>query len=107
MTTSVLPRDYAARSRFYPHVLAGNPDSEYFGVLLVELRNGTLTARLGPTGNISLPLEEWDGATFAYAPLSESAPAGSLASAVFAPDGGSVQLTSFDAQGLGTWKRVA
>ena len=25
MTTSVLPRDYAARSRFYPHVLAGNP----------------------------------------------------------------------------------
>ena len=27
MTTSVLPRDYAARSRFYPHVLAGNPNS--------------------------------------------------------------------------------
>ncbi len=87
--------------------LVGKYESEYFGVLLVELRNGTLTARLGPAGSVYLPLEEWDGATFAYAPLSESAPAGSLASAVFAPDGDSVQLTSFDAQGLGTWKRVA
>ena len=56
---------------------------------------------------MTLKLNEWDGSTFEYSPLSESAPAGSMASAVFADDGSSVTLTSFDAQGLGTWRRVA
>ena len=76
-------------------------------MLLIERQTGNLVARLGPTGNVTLKLNEWDGSTFEYSPLSESAPAGSKASAVFADDGSSVTLTSFDAQGLGTWRRVA
>ncbi len=87
--------------------LIGKYESDYFGVLLIERQNGNLVARLGPTGNVTLKLNEWDGSTFEYSPLSESAPAGSKASAVFADDGSSVTLTSFDAQGLGTWRRVA
>lgn len=87
--------------------LVGKYHSDYFGVLLIEERNGALEARLGPTGNVTLALEEWNGSTFAYAPLSESAPAGSLASAVFSDDGSTVTLTSFDAQGLGTFTKVA
>lgn len=86
-------------------LLLGAYESDYFGALIVEESDGSLIARLGPTGAVILELDEWDGATFAYAPVSESAPAGSLASAVFAPDGSAVRLSSFDAQGLGTWTR--
>lgn len=85
--------------------LAGTYDSDYFGPLVVESSADGLLARLGPNGQTVLELQPWDGTTYAYAPSSESAPYGSLASAVFAEDGASVQLTSFDAQHLGTWTR--
>ncbi|WP_053382801.1 serine hydrolase [Leucobacter celer] len=86
--------------------LVGTYDNPYFGPLIVESDGDGLRARLGPAGGAELALEPWDGATFAYSPSSESAPFGSLASAVFAPgDGGSVRLASFDEQGLGTWTR--
>lgn len=85
--------------------LVGAYDSEYFGPLVIETGAEGLQARLGPQGGTILALQPWDGATFAYAPSSESAPYGSLASAIFAADGASVKLSSFDGQGLGTWNR--
>lgn len=87
--------------------LAGTYESDYFGTMIVENVGGALRGKLGPTANVILDFENWDGSTFEYSPTSESAPAGSKASAVFAEDGSSVVLTSFDAQGLGTWKHVS
>lgn len=92
--------------------LVGVYDNPYFGPLIIEAdgagdggESGALRARLGPGGAVILELEAWDGSTFAYAPSSESAPFGSLASAAFDDTAGSVRLASFDAQGLGTWVR--
>lgn len=94
--------------------LIGVYENPYFGSLVIEAASetagadgagGNLRAKLGPDAAVILDLEPWDGATFAYAPSSESAPFGSLASAEFAVDGGTVRLTSFDEQGLGTWTR--
>lgn len=86
-------------------LLAGTYDSDYFGPLVVEVADGALVGRLGPTATVTIEFNEWDGPMFEYAPLSESAPLGSRASALFAPDGTSVTLSSFDAQGLGSWTR--
>ncbi|MGK0721355.1 serine hydrolase [Leucobacter sp. W1478] len=84
--------------------------SDYFGSLEVERDRGALIARLGAEGSVALELEEWDGATFAYSPSSESAPWGSLSTATFELDGDgkalSLRLSSFDEMGLGTFTRV-
>lgn len=89
-----------------PALLVGSYENAYFGTLVIEEGPDGLRARLGPEGATVLALEHWDGSTFAYAPSSESAPWGSLASAVFTADGGSVRLDSFDETGLGTWTRL-
>ena len=84
--------------------------SDYFGTLEVERDGDALVARLGAEGNVALELEEWDGATFAYSPTSESAPWGSRATATFniGGEGAATQLrlSSFDGTGLGTFTRV-
>jgi CubicO group peptidase (beta-lactamase class C family) len=85
--------------------LAGVYENPYFGPLVIEANGTGLTARIGPDGVTQLALQPWDGETFAYAPSSESAPHGSLASAVFSAEGASVRLSSFDDRGLGTWTR--
>ncbi|WP_347954367.1 serine hydrolase domain-containing protein [Gordonia aichiensis] len=85
--------------------LVGHYDNPYFGPLTVSADRGGLSVALGPDGRVRMDVQPWDGATFAYAPRSESAPAGSLASAHFAADGATVRLSSFDSQGLGTWTR--
>ncbi len=101
--------------------IVGTYTSPYFGTATVQREGDELTVRLGPDGGIALMLDEWSGATFAYAPSSESAPWGSLASAVFGfgaggsdADSGSggeaattLALTSFDERGLGTFTRKA
>lgn len=87
-------------------LLAGTYQSDYFGTLTVDVENERLVGRLGPTGNVILEFNEWDGTAFEYSPRSENAPDGSRASAVFAADGSTVVLTSFNAQNLATWVRV-
>lgn len=84
--------------------------SDYFGSLEVERDGESLVARLGAEGSVALELEEWDGATFAYSPTSESAPWGSRATATFEIGGEGeathLRLSSFDGTGLGTFTRV-
>lgn len=85
--------------------LVGNYDNPYFGPLTIERGEDGLRVRLGKGGSTVLPLAEWDGPVFAYAPRNENAPWGSLASAAFGEDGATLRLTSLDGQGLGTWVR--
>ncbi len=101
-----VPRPSAPAAQPDPAQLIGIYDSPYFGELIVETaEGGSLQARLGRGGATVLTLEPWDGSVFAYAPLNESAPYGSLASATFAPDGLTLRLSSFDDHELGTWTR--
>lgn len=90
--------------------LIGDYVSPYFGPLTVERDGEMLMARLGVDGSVALELEEWDGATFAYSPISESAPWGSRATATFEVGGDGaasrLRLSSFDGTGLGTFTRI-
>lgn len=86
--------------------LVGRYENPYFGELRVVETPQGLEARLGMDLGTRLALGPWSGSTFSYAPSSESAPWGSLASASFGPDGRTLRLASFDEQGLGTWNRL-
>ncbi|GAA1694403.1 serine hydrolase [Microbacterium sediminicola] len=87
----------------------GTYTNEYFGDLVVSIEGGILIGAMGPGGGYTFPLEEWDGDEFAFIPTGESAPEGSLSSAVFARTDGavtSVTMAYFDTQGWGTFARV-
>ena len=89
--------------------ILGDYTNEYFGNVRVERDGEDLVVRLGVDLDVVIALEEWDGATFAYSPRSESAPWGSRATAAFAlGDNGqaaALRLASFDDMGLGTFVR--
>lgn len=87
--------------------LTGTYSSPYFGEMTIEETNGGLTAKLGPDGVTEIELEPWDGDTYAYEPVSESAPYGSRASAAFDRTGSAVRvvLQSFNGSGLATWTK--
>ncbi|WP_395244687.1 serine hydrolase [Agromyces sp. MMS24-K17] len=91
---------------------AGTWSNDYFGPAEVAVEGGSLVVRLGPDGGYELPLDTWDGDTFAFTPTGENAPDGSRSSATFVLGGGgagagasTLTLQFFDANGLGTWTR--
>lgn len=88
--------------------LLGRYENAYFGDLIVEEVADGLVARLGPGGMTQIALLPWDETRFAYAPRSENAPEGSLASARISRSAAGAELTleSFNAQRLGTWVQV-
>lgn len=90
---------------------AGTYANDYYGAAVVSEEDGMLTLAVGPDGGSTAQLDPWDGDTFAFIPLGENAPAGSLSSAVFTIAGGaatSMTLDFFNAEPglLGTWTRV-
>lgn len=90
---------------------AGTYANDYYGTATVTEKDGALVLALGPDGVSTAQLDPWDGDTFAFTPLGENAPAGSLSSAVFAvADGAATTMTLafFNAEPglLGTWTRV-
>ncbi|WP_219721964.1 serine hydrolase [Microbacterium aurantiacum] len=90
---------------------AGTYANDYYGAAVVSEEDGVLTLAVGPDGGSTAQLDPWDGDTFAFIPLGENAPAGSLSSAVFTIAGGaaaSMTLDFFNAEPglLGTWTRV-
>jgi hypothetical protein len=80
--------------------LAGTYRNSYYGPLVVQWLNGSLTMRLGPTPLI-LPLEHWSGDVFTFTLDNENAAPGTISKATFAA--GRVTLEYYDREHLGTF----
>jgi hypothetical protein len=83
----------------------GRYENPYFGPLDVFEDNGGLVMELGPK-HLSFLLQPWDGDTFAYDPIGESALG--ISAVTFRMDGDravGVTLENLDEDGLGTFTR--
>ncbi len=102
-----LSRPAGARAPAALTEYAGTYRNDYFGDLLVTEGATGLVAIVGPDA-LTMPLDPWDGDTFAFTRDDENTPPGSLSSAAFQRTGErvtSVTLDIFDSQGMGTWTR--
>jgi CubicO group peptidase (beta-lactamase class C family) len=80
--------------------------NDYLGPLqVVRTAQGALELRIGIAPQLVFPLQHWDGDTFTFVPLNDSAPPGSLSKATFS--GNQLTLEHYNQEGLGTFTRVA
>ncbi|WP_022885644.1 serine hydrolase [Glaciibacter superstes] len=89
----------------------GEYTNDYYGPATVTEENGSLVVAVGPDGVSTAELEPWDGDTFAFVPMGENAPEGSLSSVKFAATGDAVTSMTLDFFNsetglLGTWERA-
>lgn len=85
----------------------GSYDNAYFGPARIERAGDGLVFSVGP-GGFRLPMTHWSGDTFAIAPGTENAPAGSLSSLSFEMGGSRAAAFSvdyLDTEGLARWER--
>jgi CubicO group peptidase (beta-lactamase class C family) len=80
----------------------GTYDNGYWGPARITERDGRLQLSLGPSH--TFPLAHWDGDVFAFNPVGENAPPGTISKATFAGD--SLTLEFYDQDKLGTFQRV-
>jgi CubicO group peptidase (beta-lactamase class C family) len=80
--------------------------NEHLGPLqVVRTGQGALELRIGAAPQLVFPLQHWDGDTYTFVPLNDSAPPGSLSKATFS--GNQITLEHYNKEGLGTFTRVA
>lgn len=80
--------------------------NDYLGPLqVVRTAQGALELRIGAAPQLVFPLQHWDGDTYTFVPLNDSAPPGSLSKATFS--GNQITLEHYNKEGLGTFTRVA
>lgn len=88
--------------------LTGTYQNAYFGPAEIRKRNGALEIALGPKP-IVYALTHWDGPVFAFRPVTENQPEGSVAALTFSlDDGAPAQALSIDylaESGFGTFQR--
>lgn len=86
-------------------VYVGRFENPYYGPLAISEDNGGLVMELGPK-HLVFPLRPWDGDTFAYDPIGESALG--ISAVTFRMEGEravGVTLENLDEDGLGTFTR--
>jgi CubicO group peptidase (beta-lactamase class C family) len=89
-----------------PQAYTGTWRNDYHGLLqVVRTAQGALELRIGAAPQLVFPLQHWDGDTFTFVPLNDSAPPDSLSKATFS--GNQLTLEHYNQQGLGTFTRVA
>lgn len=76
--------------------------NKYYGPATVVAGEHGLMLTLGPA-EVTVPLRHWDGDTFVFAPVGESAAAGTVSQARF--DGEVLVLEFYDGSGSGTFTR--
>lgn len=81
---------------------AGVYGNDYFGPAKVAATSTGLAVTLGPA-NVTMPLRHWDGDTFVFSPVGESANPGTVSQARF--DGDRLWLEFYDGAGRGTFTR--
>ncbi len=80
--------------------------NDYHGTLQVlRSEQGGLELRMGAAPQLVFPLRHWDGDTYSFVPLNDSAPPGSLSKAQFSE--GKLTLEHYNHQGLGVFVRAA
>lgn len=84
----------------------GNYQNDYHGTAsVVRTAQGGLELRLGPAPHLVYALQHWDGDTFSFMPVNDTAPPGSISKAQFS--GNTLTLEHYNHFGLGTFARTA